>query len=252
MIVSDSHKFIFFHVPKSAGTSIACKLAPYSNNRKQLFPYYELYLNEISLNTDNQYEDQSVKKMFDLVPEEDMSWYYLRRPEEFSWLNLPHYIYTPHPRLSSVVGDNHRCMEYLDQNKQKHQEYCKFCIVRNSWDYAFSIFKNKVVVDGVAKEYIESDPYHDWDDMIISRTTKESFCNFIRNLEEDYTQIYIDFFFDITREENLLQQHFFCDPNLENLADFVLRFDNLHIPIEKIDTLVKPLKIPVDGRDLLV
>ena len=47
MIVSDSHKFIFFHVPKSAGTSIACKLAEYSNNRQLLFPYYELHIEDI-------------------------------------------------------------------------------------------------------------------------------------------------------------------------------------------------------------
>lgn len=48
MIISDSHKFIFFHVPKTAGQSIACKLAPYSNNRELLSPEYELHIEDIS------------------------------------------------------------------------------------------------------------------------------------------------------------------------------------------------------------
>jgi hypothetical protein len=239
MIISDSHKFIFFHVPKSAGTSIACKLAPYSNNREQLFPYYELYIDDILNNTEDQYKNQEViKKMFDLVPEEDMSWYYSKFPEEFSWLNLPHYLYTPHPRISSTAGDNIRCLNYLKKNQEKYQEYCKFCIVRNSWDYAFSVFKNKVVVDNVAKEYNEDNPNHNWDQMIICRTTKESFCNFIANLEKDYTQIYLDFFFDEISKENLLQQHFFCDSNLKNLTDFTLRFDNLQEDLEKISNII--------------
>jgi hypothetical protein len=129
-------------------------------------------------------------------------------------------------------------MDYLNENQEKYQEYCKFCIVRNSWDYAFSVFKNKVVVDGVAKEYIEGNPDHDWDDMIISRTTKESFCDFIANLEKDYTQIYLDFFFDEISQENLLQQHFFCERNLKSLTDFTLKFHNLQEDLEKISNII--------------
>ena len=246
MIISDSHKFIFFHVPKSAGTSIACKLAPYSNNRKQLSPYYDQYLDGISNNNGDRYNNREIiKKMFELVPKQDMSWYYSEFPEEFSYLNFPHYLYTPHPRLASVAGDNLRCMDHLNKNQKKYQEYCKFCIVRNSWDYAFSVFKNKVVVDNVAREYdVLVQRYNDyeyicdWDEMIASRTTKESFCNFIANLEEKYTQIYLDFFFDEIIQKNLLQQHFFCDTNLKNLTNFTLKFNNLEEGLKKISKII--------------
>ena len=38
MIVSDTHKFIFHHVPKTGGTSITAALAPYCNLWKGTFP----------------------------------------------------------------------------------------------------------------------------------------------------------------------------------------------------------------------
>ena len=38
MIISDSHKFVFHHVPKSGGSSITAALAPYSRNYAGVVP----------------------------------------------------------------------------------------------------------------------------------------------------------------------------------------------------------------------
>ena len=38
MIISDSHKFIFHHLPKTAGTSITVALAPYCNKWEGALP----------------------------------------------------------------------------------------------------------------------------------------------------------------------------------------------------------------------
>ena len=38
MIISDSHKFVFHHVPKTGGSSITAALAPYCRNYEGVIP----------------------------------------------------------------------------------------------------------------------------------------------------------------------------------------------------------------------
>ena len=38
MIISDSHKFVFHHIPKTGGSSITAALAPYSRNYAGVVP----------------------------------------------------------------------------------------------------------------------------------------------------------------------------------------------------------------------
>lgn len=235
MIISDSHKFIFFHVPKSAGTSLACKLAPYSNNRELLFPYYELYIDEIqdrSKENSNQAEmSTQVQKIFSHAPEKYIAEFYKNNPEYVTWMHLPHFMFSPHPKIG--CQEETSISKNLTYNAKKYSDFCKFAIVRNSWDYAFSIFKNKVVVDSVAAEWNET---LDWDQMIENRMTKSNFLFFITNLENEYPQICDDFFFNRQDKKPFNQQVYFCDQDGNSFADYILRFENLDEDLKKISS----------------
>ena len=55
MIISDSHKFIFHHLPKTAGTSITVALAPYCNKWEGALPEqthgWQVKLHEVGMHT---------------------------------------------------------------------------------------------------------------------------------------------------------------------------------------------------------
>tara|TARA_B100001027_G_scaffold82505_1_gene56550 strand:- start:4448 stop:5287 length:840 start_codon:yes stop_codon:yes gene_type:complete len=228
MIVSDSHKFIFFHVPKSAGTSIACKLAPYSNNRELLFPDYELYIDDI---IKERYSNNSnVKKIVDKIPSGAATLFYESHKENISWMHLPHFMFDPHHILNG--GPVNQCLE---DNAEKFNEYCKFAIVRNSWDYVFSIFKNKIVVDQVAKEWDES---MDWDEMVEDRINKAAFLNFMDNIQENHANIFKNYFYDKIQKLNINQQVFFCDSNMKSYANHILSFERLNEGLDKISNII--------------
>ncbi len=224
MIVSDSHKFIFFHVPKSAGTSIACNLAEYSNNRELLFPYYELHIEDI---IKERYSNHSnVEKIVKKIPPGAATPFYESHRENISWMHLPHFMFDPHHILNGGPVN-----EYLDDNAEKFHDYCKFAIVRNSWDYVFSIFKNKIAVDQVAKEWDES---MDWDEMVEQRINKAAFLNFMHNIQENHSDIFNQYFYNQLYQLNLNQQVFFCNSDMQSYANRILCFDRLDEDLAEI------------------
>lgn len=225
MIISDSHKFIFFHVPKTAGTSLACKLAPYSNNKELLFPHYEIYIKNI---TEKSYSDEeNVGKILAKIPKGSCTDYYEDYPEEITWMHIPHFMFDPHYITGHDYSsdDNMGPVDNLNKNADKFSSYCKFAIVRNSWDYAFSIFKNKIAVDQVSKEWDES---MDWDEMVEDRINKSAFLNFMHNIQENHASIFEAYFYDKSYKLKMNQQVYFCDHNLQSYADHILFFDRLN------------------------
>jgi len=237
MIISDSHKFIFFHVPKTAGSSIACKLAPYSNNSKLLFPDYGLHIERIIKERYSDNNRSNVEKIVKKIPRGAVIDFYESNRQNISWMHLPHFMFSPHQILRGGP-----IAQYLEDNVEKFHDYCKFAIVRNSWDYAFSIFKNKIVVDQVAKEWDES---MDWDEMVNQRINKASFLNFINNIEDDYPNIFNHFFYNHFYQLNLNQQVYFCDRNMRSYANHILLFDRLEEGLGQMSE-----KIGVDLRTI--
>ncbi len=235
MIISDSHKFIFFHVPKSAGTSIACKLAPYSNNRELLSPDYELYIDDII--KERYGNNPNVKKIVDKIPAGAATNFYEAHRENISWMHLPHFMFDAHyiTGHSYPAGKNTAPIDYLNKNAEKFSSYCKFAIVRNSWDYAFSIFKNKAIVDQVAKEWDDS---MDWDAMVEERINKKSFLNFMHNMQKEYFNIFDTYFYNKPYKLNMNQQVFFCDSNMQSYADHILFFERLNEGLDKISNII--------------
>ena len=224
MIVSDSHKFIFFHVPKTAGSSIACKLAPYSNNSKLFFPDYVLQIERIIKERYSNNNRSNVEKFVKKIPRGAATNFYESNRQNIGWMHLPHFMFDPHYILRGGILRGGPINQYLDDNVDKFHDYCKFAIVRNSWDYAFSIFKNKIVVDQVAKEWDES---MDWDEMVNQRINKASFLNFMHNIEDNHFKIFNDFFYKKSRKLSLNQQVYFCDSNMKSHANHILFFDRL-------------------------
>ena len=224
MIISDSHKFIFFHVPKTAGQSIACKLAPYSNNRELLSPEYELHIEDIS---NKRYGNkETVKKIVEKIPNGGATEFYEKHRENIAWMHLAHFMFDPHHVLSENPKLNGGPVnQYLENNVEKFNEYCKFVIVRNSWDYAFSIFKNKIVVDQAAKEWNES---MDWDEMIEDRINKSAFLNFMHNIQENHADIFNVYFYNRFFNLPLNQQVYFCNSEMQSYANHILFFDRMH------------------------
>jgi hypothetical protein len=235
MIISDSHKFIFFHVPKSAGTSIACKLAPYSKNKELLFPDYELYIGDIIKERSNNHPN--VKKIVDKIPAGAATFFYESRRENISWMHLPHFMFDPHyiTGFDYPYSDNTGPIDHLNKNAEKFRSYCKFAIVRNSWDYVFSIFKNKIAVDQAAKEWNES---MDWDEMVEDRINKSAFLNFMHNIQENHANIFKNYFYDKNYKLNMNQQVFFCDSNMKSYASHILFFERLNEGLDKISNII--------------
>lgn len=240
MIISDSHKFIFFHVPKTAGSSLTCSLAPYSNNSAQFFPYYDLYIEEIQKSSKSNQKKISalVQKMFSNISKKSIANFYKQNPQYITWMHLPHFMLSPHPRIGTFDENE---IEYspilknLKDNSEKYSDFCKFAIVRNSWDYAFSVFKNKVVIDTVARSWNEG---LDWNNMVNELATRSNFLFFIKNLQTEYRTICSDFFFCANGNVTLDQQVYFCDKNMNSLADHILRFESLDEDLKKISSII--------------
>lgn len=233
MIISDSHKFIFFHVPKSAGTSISCKLARYSNNKKLFSPNYKLYIDDIMSDPTN--NPDKLQKIVENIPKDCMSNWYQKYPEKIASINLPHYMLDPHRILVGWESKRYRTPNaehrHLEDNAGKFHEYCKFVVVRNSWDYVFSIFKNKIVVDQVAKEWDES---MDWGEMVEQRINKPAFLNFMHNIQEDHWNIFNNYFYNRSFDLCLNQQVYFCNREMQSYANHILSFDCLDQGLEQV------------------
>jgi len=83
MLISDSHKFVFHHVPKTGGTSITAALAPYSNLWKGTLPGDEKYgwqvqFHQVGLHLPVREVIDSVKDF----PREHFSFAFVRNPFE--------------------------------------------------------------------------------------------------------------------------------------------------------------------------
>lgn len=254
MIISDSHKFIFFHVPKSAGTSLACKLAPYSNNRELLFPDYELYIDDIISERYNNQE--SVQKIVKKIPKQYLSPWFQEHPEELTWLNLPHYMFDPHNMLYRGP-----VAEYLNNNKNKLKDYCKFVIVRNSWDYVFSIFKNKIAVRNANQLY---DGSTEWYKVVEEQINKEAFLHFMDGILSEYenlsdpsqhSDIFRSYFYNPRLKIYANQQIFFCNIDMQSYANRILFFHRLHEGLQEISNeigidLTNPPECNVSGKKM--
>lgn len=221
MIISDSKKFIFFHVPKAAGTSLCSKLAPHSNVLEKV-PVLKENIHKIIDTLYTTSHDQLISHVSENMPVELLSEYYSTRKHELNWMNLVHYKCAIHPTLS--IQDVNFARKHLNENWEKYKEYTRFAVVRNSWDFVFSIFKNKVVVDQVAALYTEKD---DWNKMIDERMTIENFREFMRNLKTKYINIYNDFFVNQQHDHVLNQQSYFTGPKGRKYANIVINIDEL-------------------------
>ena len=83
MLISDSHKFIFHHVPKTAGTSITAALAPYCNLWKGTLPEdvkygWQVQFHHVGLHLPVREVIDSVKDF----PSEYFSFAFVRNPFE--------------------------------------------------------------------------------------------------------------------------------------------------------------------------
>ena len=83
MLVSDSHKFVFHHVPKTAGSSITAALAPYCNLWKGILPEdtnygWQVQFHHVGLHLPVREVIDSVKDF----PREHFSFAFVRNPFE--------------------------------------------------------------------------------------------------------------------------------------------------------------------------
>ena len=86
MLVSDSHKFVFHHVPKTAGSSITAALAPFCNRWKGVLPEeshgWQVQFHQIGMHTHlGRIKEEEEKTQTQIFPEY-FSFAYVRNPYE--------------------------------------------------------------------------------------------------------------------------------------------------------------------------
>lgn len=215
MIISNSNKFIYFHIPKTGGTSLSYMLGRYSENVDK----YPLIQELVGLLDDAypEFETSKIKthvaKCYAAMEADDVNRFYRKNPMNIRWMNLFHCGLGPHVMLS----DNKKHSENLKEKSDIYSDYFKFAVVRNPWDYTFSVFKNKVVVEGVSQIYCEG---MDWDTEVDSRITAHNFNTFIRNIEY-YYQIQ-----KIFLRPEVQQYRYITDMDDVLQVDYVARYEN--------------------------
>jgi len=172
MIVSDSHKFVFFHVPKTGGTTLCSKIAPYSRTVDLYESLKENCQKVLSNAVLNIKDSDLILDAAKSIPDEDLLPHYRRDRSKIGWMNLFH------DRCAIHINTSRR--KVFNKFKDDYKDYFKFSFCRNPWDYTFSVFKNKIVIDEVASIYEEG---MDWDGEVDKRISKEAFISFLKNSE---------------------------------------------------------------------
>ena len=232
MIVSNSKKFIFFHVPKTGGTSVAYNLCKYSENLDEFYPHGCKRLQEVVDILEKYYPNiEGFDKTHDEIQEVvefvgqialrntrcNNKWYQ-KNWQRVRWMNLFHFDFDLHPVMSRIP----KYLHYI--NHAKHEGYYKFGFVRNPWDYVFSAFKNRALDLSpfvVLKEFPEG---------FNKVYLKNKFNNFIRNYDSDNTEHHnvVKNFINITLSDYLYD----CNGNL--LVDEVFKYEDFDNSVKKI------------------
>jgi hypothetical protein len=228
MIISDSHKFIYFHIPKTGGTSFTYLLSRYSNNYnkyeklKELVDLLEQHYPEVENISEI---DSCVVDCYNSMPQDDINLFYRKNPDKIRWLNMFHEGLGPH----IVLHENKRHSTSLLNHKGLYDGYFRFAFIRNPWDYVFSIFKNKIVIEEVARIWNED---LDWDEEVAKRTTKDNFNDFICNAHE-HIGLYRSFL-----NPDVNQCNYILSKTGELVTNYIARFENYNIEIDRISTIL--------------
>ena len=209
MIVSDSHKFVFFHVPKTGGTTLCSKLAPYSRTIDMYDSLKENYQKILSNAVLDIKDTDLILKAAESIPDEDLLPHYQRDRSKIGWMNLFH------DRCAIHINTSRR--KIFNKFKDEYKNYFKFSFCRNPWDYTFSVFKNKIVIDEVASIYEEG---MDWDEEVDKRISRDAFITFLKNPE------YYDKIHDNYLQEKVCQLNHISSPDGTILTDKIFKLED--------------------------
>jgi len=214
MIISNSKKFIFFHIPKSGGTSLCYNLCRYSENL-DLFPS----LNDILVCLDEMYPhinpkilDSLINDRLKNIPKHYITDYCIKYPDQIHWMNVFHYGFDLHPLCRNDFAAN---MILSKMDNTIFDDYFKFAFVRNPWDYVLSLYKNKVVRPHAPPRV--GMPYE---------ISSEDFNRFICNINE--FPLLLNTFFKPLR----CQRNFIARPSGKIIVDRICRYENYNSELE--------------------
>lgn len=221
MIISDSHKFVFFHVPKTGGTTLCSKLAPYSRSL-DLYESLRVNYQEVLSNALLNIKDENlILKAAESIPDEHLLPHYRKDRSKIGWMNLFH------DRCAIHINTSRR--KIFNKFKNEYKDYFKFCFCRNPWDYVFSVFKNKIVIDQVASIYKDG---MDWDEEVDKRMTKDNFLNFLKN-EKENEVIHNNFL-----REKVCQLNHVSSPDGTVLTDRIFKLEESEESIKIIQDII--------------
>ena len=270
----DKSKFIFFHVPKTAGTSICYSLAPFSDVCQTFPGASDTLINSMR----NNYPDlgceevkKSVKNLHQFILEKEtvhlqksskpkfIHGYFIKNPHQIGWMNCfhkgldPHVPFSRNPPQTDYINNFEKEYEFIQKERKTFKEvsstghkltdYFKFGVVRNPWDYVYSIYKNKLVVDEVAKNWSED---KQWFDEIDKLHSKKSFNDMIINLHNNPRYRAIK---NVYLNSDMCQLDFLQTLGGRFIPDFVCRHDNL---VKDMEIVKNAIGINIDIPDLNV